>query len=192
MTRMFITLCCALCLLGCGAGLSTSPYAGQHEALRDPLRAQQLTLQAVECMDSGREGAERLLRDALVADIYHGPAHNNLGVIHLQRDELYEAASEFEWARKLMPGHPDPRLNLALTLERAGRIDDAIETFHTALEVHPDHIPTIQALTRCQLRFDRIEERTRDRLEQLAIEGQTHQWREWAKYQLTKDRVSVH
>lgn len=40
---------------------------------------------------------------------------------------LHKAASEFEWARKLMPGYPDPRLNLAMTLEEAGRIDEASE-----------------------------------------------------------------
>jgi Flp pilus assembly protein TadD len=54
-------------------------------------------------MDSEPEKAERLLREALTADLWHGPAHNDLGVIHLRRNELYEAASEFEWARKLMP-----------------------------------------------------------------------------------------
>ena len=33
--------------------------------------------------------------------------HGNLGVLYLNRGELYEAASEFEWARRLLPGHPD-------------------------------------------------------------------------------------
>ena len=43
---------------------------------------------------------------------------------------LYDAAAEFEWARKLMPGHPDPRLNLAITLERAGREEGATAAIH--------------------------------------------------------------
>jgi len=34
-----------------------------------------------------------------------------------------------------MPGHPDPRMNLALTLEQAGRTDETIQTYKTALEV---------------------------------------------------------
>jgi len=45
-----------------------------------------------------------------------------------------------------MPGHPDPRMNLALTLERAGRTDEAIQTYKTALEVFPGHVPTEQAV----------------------------------------------
>lgn len=56
--------------------------------------------------------AERLFRSALAADPYCGPAHNDLGVVYLKGGQLYEAAAEFDWARKLMPGHPDPRLNL--------------------------------------------------------------------------------
>lgn len=70
-------------------------------------------------------------------DLYHGPAHNNLGVIYLKKGLLFEAAGEFQWARQLLPGHPDPRLNLALTLETAGKTDDAIATYKTALEVFP-------------------------------------------------------
>ncbi len=38
----------------------------------------------------------------------------------LGQRKLYEAANEFEWAKKLLPGHPDPRVNLARTLEEAG------------------------------------------------------------------------
>jgi tetratricopeptide (TPR) repeat protein len=134
--------------------------------------------------------SKALLRDALAADLYYGPAHNNLGVLYLQRGELYEAAHEFEWARKLMPGHPDPRMNLALTLETAGRIDDALETYATALEVYPDHTPTIQAITRCQLRHARLDERTAQWLDHIALNGETETWRDWAQLQLTKHEPS--
>ena len=80
----------------------------------------------------------------------NGPARNNLGVLLLKQGRLYDAASEFEWARKLMPGHPDPRLNLGLTLEQAGRLDGTLDLYATALEVHPDHVP------RCKPRQDSL------------------------------------
>ena len=38
-----------------------------------------------------------------------------------------------------MPGHPDLRMDLALTLEQAGKTDQAIQTYKTALEVWPGH-----------------------------------------------------
>jgi len=48
--------------------------------------------------------AETLLRRALTADLYHGPAHNNLGVLYLTQGKLFEAAGEFEWARGELAG----------------------------------------------------------------------------------------
>jgi tetratricopeptide (TPR) repeat protein len=123
-----------------GCSSSPGPYAPQSEAARDSKRAQRLTQDAAAILHKDPARAERLLRDALTADLYHGPAHNDLGVLFLNRDQLYEASGEFEWARKLMPGHPDPTLNLALTLERAGRSDQALAMYASALEVYPDYI----------------------------------------------------
>ncbi len=168
---------------------TTSPYSPPSESARDPQKAQQLTLEAVALLDDAKiDEAELLLQQALTADLYYGPAHNNLGVVLLAKQEYYEAANEFEWARKLMPGHPDPRMNLALTLEQVGRIDDAIETYVTALEVYPNHLPTIQALCRCQIRHDRENDQTTGYLKEIALRGETSHWRQWAKAQLTRTR----
>jgi Flp pilus assembly protein TadD len=138
----------------------------------------------MQIIDSDPAKAEALLREALAADVYHGPSHNDLGVVYLKQGKLYEAANEFEWARKLMPGHPDPRMNLALTLERAGRVDEAIATYDTALEVYPNHLPTMQALTRLQIRRSRTDERTAGMLKEIALSGETPQWRKWAQRSL--------
>jgi tetratricopeptide (TPR) repeat protein len=180
---LIIALLCSL--VGCNSSLSSrSPYLDDRPAHRSPLTAERLTLEAADLIAGEPKQAEQLLRQALAADLYHGPAHNNLGVLCLERGQLYEAAHEFEWARKLMPGHPDPRMNLALTLEHAGRIDDALETYATALEVYPDHLPTIQAMTRCQLRYRRTNEQTQVNLQQIALQGETELWRAWARAQL--------
>ena len=184
MNRLILAvLMLALLPLGC-ASTSTSPYAKQSAVDRDSLKAQTLTQEAARIIDSKPEKAEKLLREALTADLYHGPAHNNLGVLYLKMEMLYEAAGEFEWAGKLMPGQPDPRMNLALTLERAGRIDDALDTYATALEVYPNHVPTMQARTRLQLRYNRTDELTHELLEEIALRGETPEWRNWAGEQL--------
>ena len=176
-----------LLLPGC-AVRTGSPYETLQEVGRNSLKAQELTKQAAELIDRDPQEAERLLRKALTADLYYGPGHNNLGVIYLKQGQLYEAANEFEWARKLMPGHPDPRMNLALTLERAGRIEEALATYDTALEVYPNHLPTMQALCRCQLRHNRSDDRTGEMLKEIALRGETEEWREWARLQLTRQR----
>ncbi len=184
---MAVMMTALLALGGCRS--SGSPYAAQSEAARNPLESQRLTLRAADALDARPpklDVAEKLLREALAADLYHGPAHNDLGVVYLKQSKLYEAASEFEWAKKLMPGHPDPRMNLALTLERAGRYDDAARTYASALEVYPGHIPTMQALTRLQLRHGRRDEHTDERLATIALEGDSPTWREWAQQQMVK------
>ena len=180
-----LQLLCAFGLaFGCAPPIN-GPYQTPHEGARNPLRAQELTQQAAEIIDNDPEKAERRLREALRADLYHGPAHNNLGVLYLSQSKLYEAANEFEWARKLMPGHPDPRMNLALTLERAGRIDEALATYGAALEVYPNHLPTIQALARLQLRHRRPDDRTPGFLKEIALRS-GRDWKQWARRQMTR------
>jgi tetratricopeptide (TPR) repeat protein len=174
---------------GCAAP-RTGPYAPANPLARDSQRAQALSSRAADLMHEDPEKAESLLREALAADLWHGPAHNNLGVVYLKQGKLYEAAGEFEWARTLMPGHPDPRLNLALTLEKAGRIDEALCTYDTALEVYPNYLPAIQAMARCQVRYARHDERTDDLLREIQFRANDVAWRDWAMRQMAS-RISV-
>ena len=182
-----IVAVCTLALSGCrGGGNAESSYTPMGEADRNTVEAERLTRQSAELMEKNPAKAEQLLRDALAKDLYYGPAHNNLGVLYLSQGELYAAASELEFARKLMPGHPDPRINLALTLERAGRIDEALRNYASALEVYPNHIAAMQGLVRLQLRHDRPDDRMEGMLSEVALRGETEAWRAWAQRQLTR------
>lgn len=165
-----------------GCQSASGPYAPVAESRRDAARAERLTREAADLIDTRPDKAENLLREALIADPYHGPAHNNLGALLLDRGDLFGAAGEFEWARKLMPGSPDPRMNLALTLERAGRVDEAIKAYHTALEIQPEHLPSVQALTRLQVRTGKTDDHTGNRLAVIAMRGDPT-WRDWARMQ---------
>lgn len=182
-----------LLLLACAlqactpAPRTVNPYSPAPSTARDTAQAERLNRKAADLLNSDPDQAERLLREALSADLFHGPAHNNLGVLYFSQGLLYEAAGEFEWARKLLPGHPDPRLNLALTLERGGRVDEALAAYDAALEVDPWHIQTMQALARLQLRTTRPDARTPALLDEIALRGQTPQWRSWALEQRLRD-----
>lgn len=172
----------ALVALGACAGPrgSVGPYTASEGPQRNTAAAERLTKQAAEIIEGDPDQAEHLLRQALTEDLFFGPAHNNLGVVFLERGELYEAASEFEWARKLMPGHPDPRLNLAITLDRAGQEADALSAYSAALEVYPGNIGAIQGLARLAVRERRPDSRLEAWLQRIALEGETDDWREWA------------
>ena len=179
----------AALLLSHNACTGTSPrgpYEGLKDGDRSSLRAEELTVEAVEIADAEPARAETLLREALTADLYHGPAHNNLGVLYFREGKLYEAANEFEWARKLMPGHPDPRLNLALVLERAGHVAEAFDAFEAALEVAPEHVPTMQAYAGLAIRQGRSDSRTLNAMKAVALKGETDAWRRWAQSELAR------
>jgi Tfp pilus assembly protein PilF len=180
----------SLVLLGLG-GIScssprTEPYSTPREAGRNSKRAEQLAREAAEFVETEPEHAEELLREALAADLFCGPAHNNLGVLYLSRSELYEAAHEFEWARRLMPGDPNPRLNLALTLERAGHSGDALQAYNSALEAAPEHVPSKQGLARLLIRTRNRDERLPELLDTIALRGETPEWRSWAQGRLLR------
>lgn len=203
-TRLFAltTLVPLVLLASCQSGPNTA-YTPLEPERRDTSKADALNQQAAALMDDDPEKAETLLREALATDLYHGPAHNNLGVLFLKQGKLYEAAGEFEWASKLLPGHPDPRLNLSLTLESAGRYDQATGHVRTALQIHPGHIASLQQLARLELmhpdrpktamagssltgRTPEARAELRANLSEIAMRGETDAWKDWARLQIVK------
>jgi len=167
-------------------GCASRPFTpdGEHP-LRNQQLAAELTSRAAELISEDPAEAACLLREALDADLFHGPAHNNLGIIHLQNGKLYEAAEEFDWARRLMPGHPDPRINLGLALERGGKVDEALDAYASAMEVYPNHLPAMQALARLQLRSGRADDETLSVLSEIRHRS-SDEWRAWAAQQLSR------
>ncbi|MBK8172696.1 MAG: tetratricopeptide repeat protein [Sandaracinaceae bacterium] len=156
------------------------PYAPMSEVARSTTKAEELNREGADLIASDPARAEALLlRDALTADLYFGPAHNNLGVVFLNAGKLYEAANEFEWARKLMPGHPDPRVNLGICLERAGRVDDALESYDAALQVSPGYLPAIQGATLAAIHSGRDDARLTGWLHEIAMRAEGEGWKSW-------------
>jgi tetratricopeptide (TPR) repeat protein len=159
---------------------TSSPYSTPVECARSTVEAEKLSHEGADLAEKDPKKAEGLFRESLTKDLFYGPAHNNLGVLYLKQQKLYEAANEFEWARKLMPGHPDPRVNLALTLEMAGRFDEALASYGAALEVYPDYLPAIEGIARLTTRAEKKDERLTGWLDAIAMRAESPEWREWA------------
>src|SRR5262245_52656609 len=79
--RYWLLAVAIFCSSGCATsqwGASDNPYNTPQATERNPLKAQELTLQAADMTESDPEKAEQLLREALTHDLFHGPGHNNL------------------------------------------------------------------------------------------------------------------
>jgi Flp pilus assembly protein TadD len=77
-------------------------------------------------------------------------------------------------------------MNLAIVLERAGRTDEALSTYATALEAYPGHLPTMEALALLQIKAGKTDQRTKHMLDEIALRGESERWRDWARMQDAK------
>lgn len=176
-----LPLACLAAWTGACASAPVGPYSPPTEVERNSTKAERLSREAADLIPDDLAEAERLLREALTADLFHGPAHNNLGVVFLKQEKLYEAAQEFEWAKKLMPGHPDPRVNLALVMESAGRTEDAVSAYASALQVRSEYMPAMQGMARLMVREGREDARLAALLDEISLRGGSEEWRAWAR-----------
>lgn len=179
----------ALLAGGCGSDSVRGPYSTDGSATRDVTKAEdhyQAALAALAVTPPEDQSAEALLRSALGYDLYHGAAHNNLGVLLLKQDRLYDAAEEFEWARKLLPGHPEPRVNLAIALERGGKHGEALDAARTALEVRPGNLAAIKTIAVIQIREALTDDTTRAHLDAIVTRSNDPVWRAWAERERLK------
>lgn len=132
--------------------------------------------------------AERLLSEALVADVTYGPAHNTLGTLYFMQNKLYLAAWEFEYAVKLMPDLAQPYNNLGLVYERVGKYEQAISYYSMALSRTPNDPEVMGNLVRSRmLTGDRAGD-LKHMVSDLALSHPEKSWQSWARdaVELTK------
>ncbi len=191
MRLWFILMACAA-LAGCAQSQRSPRRAYQTIPAnpgRDADRADRDNAQAVDFIEKGDvDKAEAALKRALAADVSHGPAHNNLGTVHLQRGKYYLAAWEFQYATKLMPTQPQPRNNLGLLYERVGRLDDAVAWYGKALDLEPDNPLFLGNSARARIRRGDVGQEVRDLLTKLIEVDVRPEWVAWAQQQLLLTR----
>jgi len=107
---------------GCASQDTTHEY---HTVLPSTLRsaehAKTCNERGLTLVEAGKlDEAEGAFREALLADIGYAAAHNNLGLILLEQGRFYEAALEFDQAKRLAPQAVEPIVNLARLYEAVG------------------------------------------------------------------------
>lgn len=179
-------------LFGCGyEPIEPAPSRPYRTVAEDPRRnidlARAENARAVDLVGQENfDAAENALKAALEADVFYGPAHNNLGMVYFRKQQYYLAAWEFQYAAKLMPNKAEPRNNLGLVMENAGRMEEAMGHYDQALALEPDNPNILGNLARARLRANRRDGRTRQLLQELVLKDDRPRWTEWARRTLAE------
>ena len=88
---------------------------------------------------------EALWRDTLARNPAAWNAHNNLGCILAEQNELSGAAEHFVVSLKLNPRNVSAHCNLGRALLLKNNFPEAETHFRAALEIKPDHVDTLKA-----------------------------------------------
>jgi len=187
MKSFLLAILTLILLVACSS--SPSRKAGYHTVAVDPNRNTELAIReneaGLKAMAAGKlDAAEKHFKATMDADVMYGPGHNNLGKLYYRQDKLYLAAWEFEYAAKLMPGRPEPRNNLGLVFERAGKLNDAIEAYSKARELAPDDVGILENLARAKFRRGDRDDLMREVLSELVLKGTRPEWTTWAREKL--------
>ncbi|MEL7337069.1 MAG: tetratricopeptide repeat protein [Planctomycetota bacterium] len=148
-------------------------------------RAGRLTLAGIRALHKREiHLAEKKFREAIRADFSYGPAHSNLGLMHYEQGNLYQAVIAFEQARELLPNDPSVLYNLALALESAGRTDEALDLYYQANEMDPVNPIFLGNLVRLKIKLGERDEFLQHQLRELVLIETRPDWRRWADRQL--------
>ena len=158
------------------AEYQTIVQPGRH----DEAKARKKHEHALKLMGHGNyRAAEQMLRDALLADVSFGPAHNSLGKLYFDQHQYYLAAWEFEYAQRLMPGRGEPVSNLGLVYESTGQLEKAISFYQQASNLAPNNAYYLGNLVRARIRSGDDPLLLRDQIERLIFIDDRQEWVDW-------------
>ncbi|QDV88874.1 tetratricopeptide repeat protein [Planctomycetes bacterium TBK1r] len=189
-----VILSVAGCLLpgGCSSLQSKNRSVIKVQTKRDTERANRLTYAGIRSLQKQQiDRAAKQFREAVEADETYGPAHNNLGLMHYEQGNLYQAVMAFEQAREFLPGDPAVVYNLALALESAGRTDEALELYYTAIAMDRANPLYLGNLVRLRVRLGEHDDVLVQQLKDLALIETRPDWRRWADTQLALSQNDV-
>ena len=110
----------------------------QHELSKNPNNyAADLTIGSLALARFDALDAVKPLRNAVALNPYDAIAHNLYGTALEATGMNTQAAEQFQAALKLKPDFPNAQFNLAHTLAKAGKTDEAIQNLNQILQHYP-------------------------------------------------------
>jgi len=127
-----------------GLGEALSARAGLARALAGAGLAASLVLAFVTTRTLPHWQSSRALYERAIAVTERNfVAHNNLGLVYLERGDLEAAEQHFGEAVRSLPGYVPALFNLALVAERRSDFQGAVNQLMKLLEVRPGHAETL-------------------------------------------------
>jgi tetratricopeptide (TPR) repeat protein len=103
------------------------------------------------------EGALDMLRCSTKQAPEFIEAWKSLGMIHISRDNLVEAADCFKRIVELEPRDSENRISLGIVCFELGRVDEAACCFEKVLAVQPDHLRALESLGMALHELDQLD-----------------------------------
>ena len=130
------------------SAVAATPAAAQPVQTAAPASADQLYRDAQAELASNDSSRGIAALEKLVADYpVYALAHNDLGVLYTQQDDLERACSHHELAVRYEPDNPLFRKNLAaLYYTLCGRTDEAIQIYTALVREYPADVEVLTAL----------------------------------------------
>ena len=93
----------------------------------------------VACFDGEKEIALEFMTEAISIEPDVPELHENLGILHLEMEELNNAIISFQNAIKIKPALATAHFNLGNTYHRLGQQENAIVSFRKSLTLTPKY-----------------------------------------------------
>jgi protein O-GlcNAc transferase len=120
---------------------------GPPVVVRNPHAAQEANERGLQLAQQEQlDRAEQAFREAVRANAGFAAAHNNLGLVLLERRRFYEAAVEFQQASRLDRRAVEPVMNLGRLYESVGWHDAAIGQYEKARGLQPESVEVQERL----------------------------------------------
>lgn len=159
----------------------------QREREEKARQAEKAYKKGKEVLNSGElaDAREHFLK-ALNLNPHHGAAHNDLGVVYFKEGDFYDAAVQFDAACRYLAGCCEPFYNLGLVLEKAGKLEEAAESYRGALKVAPNQLEVMESLARTYVKLDTNHKETIKLLEGALLKEKRPDWQRWIRLQLLR------
>ncbi|MEQ8316486.1 MAG: tetratricopeptide repeat protein [Phycisphaerales bacterium] len=182
-------LSCLVCAFGCATdrteefkrdlgGIVPDDTAQKQEAVR-------LVNQAYEVYHDNDRKQERrvaeaaaLLERAIGLDPGFATAHLNLGVLHLENENLPMSVRFFRQAHLLMPGDSRPSYHLGVAYYRMGHAREAIDAYVRAIDIDESDIRAVRGLALACRSIHYADDTTLEVLQRSEMLEPDQEWRE--------------